>query len=128
MLVEARWQELQENGAAPESKAEIVISTEDYPELILSVYKAAEFPRPRNFVGMLKKLPVEEMEKLLLANILAGEEQVQELARERAFAVRDALVATNEEIKARIFLKTPDIYQPPKEGPASRVEFNISAK
>ncbi|MCW8858619.1 MAG: DUF748 domain-containing protein, partial [Deltaproteobacteria bacterium] len=46
MLVEARWQELQENGAAPESKAEIVISTEDYPELILSVYKAAEFPRP----------------------------------------------------------------------------------
>lgn len=128
MLVEAKWRELVERGAAPETKDQVVISPEEYPEMILTVYEEAEFPRPRNFVGMLKKLPVEEMEKLLLANIRAGEEELQELAKMRALAVRDALVSANEEIKPRLFLMQPDIYAAPKEGPASRVEFNISVK
>ena len=42
--------------------------------------------------------------------------------------VRDALVATNEDIKPRLFLKKEDIHQSPEDGPASRVEFNISSK
>ncbi|MEA3362301.1 MAG: DUF748 domain-containing protein [Thermodesulfobacteriota bacterium] len=128
MLVAAKWRELEEEGQAPATKEEIVISDEEYPETLLTVYKEAEFPRPRNFIGILEKLPAPEMEKLLLANILAAEEQLQELAKARAMAVRDALVAVNEEIKPRLFLKKSDIYQPPKDGVASRVEFNISSK
>ncbi|MDX2478739.1 MAG: DUF748 domain-containing protein [Desulfuromusa sp.] len=128
MLVDTKWRTMEEDGTAPASKPDIIISEEEYPVVLLDVYKNTEFPRPRNFIGILKKLPVPEMEKLLLTNIPAGEEQVQGLAKARALAVRDALQAVNEEIKPRLFLKKTDIYQPPKDGPASRVEFNISSK
>ncbi|MCK5914264.1 MAG: DUF748 domain-containing protein, partial [Desulfuromusa sp.] len=128
LLVDAKWRELKEDGVAPATKEEIVISDEEYHDVLLTVYRDADFPRPRNFVRMLKKLPDPEMEKLLLTNIPAGEEQILALAKARAMAVRDALVAVNEEIKPRLFLKKTDIYQPPKEGIASRVEFNISSK
>ncbi len=128
MLVDAKWRDLEEAGKPPTTKEEVVVSAEEYPDILLTVYKKANFPRPKNFIGILKKLPPEEMEKLLLANILAEEEQMAELAKSRAMAVRDALVTVNEEIKPRLFLKKEDIYQSPKEGPASRVEFNISSK
>ncbi|MDX2494140.1 MAG: DUF748 domain-containing protein [Desulfuromusa sp.] len=128
MLVAAKLRKMEEDGATPVEGEEVVVSEEEYHDTLLTVYKEAEFPRPRNFVRMLKKLPDPEMEKLLLTNILAGEEQIQELAKARAMAVRDALVATSEEIKPRLFLKKTDIYQSPKDGPVSRVEFNISSK
>lgn len=105
------------------------IAHEEYSTYLLRVYKDATFPRPRNFIGMLKKLPDSEMEKLLLSNIIVGENELQELAKQRAMATRDALTATNEELRARIFLKKTDIYQAPKEkGIPSRVEFGMGAK
>ena len=128
MLVAAKWGKMAEDGDAPAAKEEVIVSVEEYPEMLLLVYEEAEFPRPKNFIGILKKLPTAEMEKLLLANIVVGEEQIQELAKGRAMAVRDALVVDNEEIKSRLFLKKVDIYQLPDEGPASRVEFNITSK
>ena len=128
MLIDAKRQQLQDTGTAQEFPQELTVHPDEYSELLLRVYKDADFPRPRNIVGLLKKLPDEEMEKLLLANIIAGEEQLQELARDRALAVRDTLAIANPEIKPRLFLKKTDSLAPPKEGPASRVEFSISAK
>lgn len=128
MVLAAKSRQLLEEGTVLEPEQELSYTQEEYPELILTVYKEAEFPRPRNVVGLLKELPQEEMKKLLLANIVAGEEEIAELAKNRALAVRDALVGANEEIKPRIFLKKTDIYQSAEKGPDSRVEFNISAK
>ncbi len=127
-MIEAKWLELKEAGQAPESRDLVSISPEDYPVYLLEVYKDADFPRPRNFVGMLKNLPETEMEKLLLANIRADGAEMQALAQSRAQLVRDQLIAANEAIKPRIFLKSVDIYQQPEKGPASRVEFRISSK
>lgn len=128
LILATKRQEMQEVGKAPQTQSEINLTEEEYPEYLTRVYQAADFPRPRNFVGLLKKLPVPEMEKLLLANILVEEEQLQGLAQARGRIVRDALIADNEEIKPRIFLKSVDIYQTPKAGNPSRVEFNISSK
>jgi hypothetical protein len=128
MLVAEKWREMDDTAAAELHEEDIVISDEEYPDILLRVYKDADFPRPRNFVGLLKKLPVEEMEKLLLSNIQVGEEQLVALAKKRALAVQSALVAADETIKPRLFLKKTDIYQPPEGGPASRVEFSISSK
>ncbi|NOY14476.1 MAG: DUF748 domain-containing protein, partial [Deltaproteobacteria bacterium] len=128
LLVEAKWRDLMEQGQAPETREQVSLSPEDYPVYLLKVYKEANFPRPRNFIGMLKRFPEAEMEKLLLANIRVGEEQLQALAQARGQVIRNTLIAADEEIKPRIFLKTVDIFQPPKKGPVSRVEFNISSK
>jgi hypothetical protein len=70
----------------------------------------------------------ELLRKNLGGNDLAGEEQLQNLARARARTVREALVAESEEIKSQLFLKKVDIYQLPEDGSASRVEFNITSK
>lgn len=127
-MIDAKWLALKEAGQPPESRELVSIEPEEYSEYLLKVYKDAEFPRPRNFVGMLKKLPDPEMEKLLLANIRADDAEMQTLAQARALLIRNRLLADHEEIKPRIFLKSVDIYQQPEKGPASRVEFNISTK
>lgn len=127
-MIDAMWRDLKEQDQAPASREQLVISDENYSKYLLTAYKEAEFPRPRNFVGLLKKLPESEMKKLLLANIQAGNEELQSLAQTRALLVRDLLLADNEAIKQQVFLKAVDIYQAPEKGPASRVEFNIKTK
>ncbi len=116
------------NSGTPKDDVLPTINPEEYHDLLLAVYKKTDFPRPRNFIGILVKLPDSEMEKLLLSQIRAGEERLQELAKKRMMAVRDALVAADETIKPRLFFTQNDIYQLPKKGAVSRVEFNISSK
>lgn len=128
LLSDAKWRKLKDDGQTTQNRAGESVSEEEYSEYLLNVYEEAEFPRPRNFIGMLKKLPDEEMAKLLLANIRAGDEQLHALSQARAQVVRDTLLASDEEIKPRVFLKTVDIFQPPEKGVASRVEFAISSK
>jgi hypothetical protein len=127
-LLQAKAADLENAGTTPESSAMVAIATEEYPDLLWQIYKEAEFPRPRNALGMLQKLPPEEMEKLLLANIIVGEEQLAALAQKRALVVRTALEKINPELKSRLFLTSGDIYQKAQEGPSSRVEFSIQAK
>ncbi|RMF70616.1 MAG: DUF748 domain-containing protein, partial [Alphaproteobacteria bacterium] len=83
-----KWRRLEKAGKAPAREDAVKVSAEEYPDLLTRVYKEADFPRPRNFIGLLKKLPVPEMEKLLLAHIKAGSEEMAGLAQERALAVR----------------------------------------
>ena len=127
-LVAAKLRQLKKAGKAPANPEQVTVSTEEYPQLLTDVYENADFPRPRNFIGMLKKLPVPEMKKLLLANTVVGDEQLTELAKQRAARVRDLLVTQNEALKPRLFLEKSDIYKTPKSGPGSRVEFSISSK
>jgi len=127
-MLDAKWLAIKDEEGAPETRDKVTLTPEEKSEYLYQVYEEADFPRPRNFVGMLKTLPDPEMEKLLLANIRADEAEMQQLAQARALVVRDALIAGNEQIKPRIFLKTVDIYQPADKGSNSRVEFNITAK
>jgi hypothetical protein len=127
-LQHIKYAELVDDGTAPESSQQITISAEEYPDLLWDLYKKADFPRPRNALGMLQKLPQEELEKLLLANIIVGDEQLAALAHARALVVRTTLEKTNPELKSRLFLKNEDIFKQAKEGSSSRVEFSIQAK
>lgn len=125
LLTEAHLHNLRQGGDAPANPDELIISDELYPELLLQVYEQASFPRPRNILGMLKKLPEEEMEKLLLTHIVVEDQQLEDLARERALAVRNVLEQHNEELASRLFLKKTDVFAPAPSGPGSRVELGI---
>jgi len=80
-------------GADGDAAEGIEVGGKEYPALLERVYRAEKFPKPRNVVGLVKGLPVEEMEKLILANSAVGEEELRDLAERRATAVRDWLVA-----------------------------------
>ena len=88
-----------ESGAAEA----VEVSDKEYAGLLERVYKAENFPKPRNMIGLVKSLPVEEMEKLILANSAVDEDDLKDLGDRRARSVRDWLVA-HEVPAERIFL------------------------
>ena len=69
------------------------MSPEEYPALLREVYRRSEVPKPRNSVGVVKDLSVNEMEALLLANQAAPDDALRELATRRAVLVKERLVA-----------------------------------
>ena len=81
----------------------VVVSDEEYPVLLERVYREEKFPKPRNAIGLLKTLPVEEMEKLMLANSTVNDDDLRALADRRSKAVRDWLVAHEVPVE-RVFL------------------------
>jgi len=93
-------------GTAADASAVVTVSAGEYPELLKAVYKRADIPKPRNFVGMAKDIALPEMEALLLAHIAVTEESMRELATQRGVAVRDYLAARQLPLE-RLFLGAP---------------------
>jgi hypothetical protein len=92
------------NGAAGSGvDATQAVSEQEYPALLERVYRAEKFPKPRNLVGMVKTLPVAEMEKLMLTHSVVDDDDLRALAERRAKAVRDWLIG-KEVLAERIFL------------------------
>jgi len=85
-------EDLTKTGVESGSAETLTVSAEEYPALLERVYKAEKFPKPRNMVGMVKGLPVEEMEKLILANSKVDDEDLRDLGDRRSKAVQEWLV------------------------------------
>ncbi len=80
------------------------VTEAEYPELLEAVYRRADLPdKPRNLVGMAKRVPTDEMERHLLASIAVSEQTMRELAEARGTAVRDHL-AEHRLASDRLFL------------------------
>lgn len=73
--------------------ATVAPGSKEYADLLARVYRAEEFEKPRNMLGIAKTLPVDEMEKLILANSVVDDNDLRQLADRRAKAVRDWLLA-----------------------------------
>lgn len=107
---------------------EVAVDDKEYAALLEQAYKQAKFPKPRNFIGLTKSLPPEEMEKLMLANAPTGEAELRELADARAKAVAEWLRANSQIPADRVFLLPPKQKgdtSGPKEAPLSRADFSL---
>lgn len=120
----------EQTGQTEMTQNENQLSDEQYSEYLWEVYKRADFPKPRNFIGMIEHLPDEEMKKLIYTNTSVGQENLSRLAQQRAQSVRNYLVEQGDVPDERIFLVTPDITEPSEQDnvPDSRVEFEVSVK
>lgn len=110
------------------SVEEVTVEDKEYLPLLELAYKAEKFPKPRNVIGLTKSLPREEMEKLMLANAPAGEDDLRELASDRAKSVADWLVETGKIPRDRLFLLPPKLLKDdsgPKDAPLNRAEFSL---
>lgn len=113
-------------GETHESLDEIELQPEEYEKYLTQLYKEAEFEKPKNIIGFAKSLPVPEMEKLLLANIDAGDNQLRELAETRAANTRNWLIEKGNVSGERIFVLEPKIErQANSQKSAGRVEFSL---
>lgn len=108
------------------------IEADDYPKWLEKVYRAADFPKPRNLVGMAKSLPVEEMEKLIFTHTEVSDEDLRVLGLARAQAVKDYLTRSGGVADERIFVVAPKVVgaDQPEAGKdagtvATRADFSL---
>lgn len=124
-----RLEELVKAGTEAGSLDDIEIPAKDYPKYLERAYKAEKFPKPRNLIGLVKDLPVEEMEKLMMANMKADDEALRELADRRAKAAGQWLERDGKVAAERVFLLKPNLTA--KDGPQNdkaseaRVDFSL---
>ncbi|MBN1364645.1 MAG: DUF748 domain-containing protein [Syntrophaceae bacterium] len=122
-------QKIKETAASDEQQTSldnIQVSPQEYEKYLKEIYKAADFSKPRNFLGMQKTLPSAEMEKLMLANIKVTDSDLRQLAVQRAQNINklflDAGIAAD-----RIFIVEPKTLVPEKKDNVkdSRVNFKL---
>ena len=103
------------------------VEAAEYPKYLARAYKAEKFPKPRNFIGMAKDLPVPEMEKLMLTHIRVTDDDLRQLALTRASNVKDRLALAGKVDVGRIFLVEPKTLPPEKKEKLrdNRVDFRI---
>ncbi len=85
----------------------IEVSPEEYNKYLTRAYSAATFPKPRNFVGLAKSLPPDEMKRLMLANTDVTDKDLKLLADARANAVRQWLSTKVDSV--RLFVIPPKL-------------------
>jgi hypothetical protein len=94
--------------------AAVTYTEAEYPALLKAVYRRSDVPKPRNAIGMVKDIPVAEMEALLLASLPVTEQAMQELATARGVAVRDYLASKGLGTD-RLFLGAPKAVASPEQ-------------
>ncbi|MDX9885384.1 DUF748 domain-containing protein [Thauera sp.] len=104
------------------SLEDIEVGAEEYPALLEKAYKAADFKKPRNMIGLTKAIPVPEMEALMRANVKVGDAELRTLAQQRAQAVREWLVGEGAVPGERIFVLEPKVEA---AGEGGQVQFSL---
>ncbi len=105
---------VKKGGEAP-SLDNVSVDAKEYPDYLKKAYREEKFPKPRNFIGMLKDLPVPEMEKLMYTHLQVTDDDLRLLAQRRAKAVKDYLLASKQVEPERIFLVEPKTLAPEKK-------------
>jgi len=104
---------------------QVEVTPDEYNKYLWQIYKAADFAKPRDLVGMVKRLPPDEMKKLLLANIKVSDEDLRHLAEARAAAVYQALKARIAQ--SRLLVGAPKLNTGGvTEGPTTRADFSLN--
>lgn len=113
-------------GGGVQSAEQLTIGPNEQSRYLKQVYQKGKFPKPRNFIGMLKELPDAEMTKLIITNTKVGDAELKQLAAERVATVRSFLIDSGKLAQERLFLKGDNIYKASdkEKGVGSRVELN----
>ena len=95
---------------------ELNIEPEEYEKYLKRAYKIENFPKPRNVFGLAKKLPIQEMEKMIHTYIEINDDDLRSLASKRALHVKEYFLKSGKIDPKRIFLAEPESIQPEGEG------------
>jgi uncharacterized protein involved in outer membrane biogenesis len=123
----AKLKEFAKGGTAAGSLDEVKLDAGEYAKYLTAAYRAADFPKPRNAIGLVKELPVPEMESLMLANASATEEDLRQLANQRAQVTKDWLVQKGGVPAERVFLVAPKLSPEgiKDKGKPERTDFSL---
>lgn len=122
-----RFNDMVRQNLSVASVDDVVIESREYEKYLTQAYRAEPFPKPRNVIGLVKTLPVAEMEKLMLTHAVVKKDDLRLLASRRAAAVRDVFLKSGQVEPERIFIIEPKSLAPEKKEKLrdSRVEFKL---
>lgn len=122
----AKARDIAPRGKKP-NPAGVEVSGAERAKYLEEVYDDTDIKdKPRNFIGMAKSVPPEQMEEMLRSVAPVGEEQLRQLADARAQAVYEKLQA-QEGLADRVFIVAPQLDADgiKDEGLPSRVDFSL---
>jgi len=122
-----KLQDLAKKGTAAPSVDDVVVAPDEYEKYLRRAYKEAKFPKPRNALGFVKDLPVDETEKLMLTGIQVSDDDLFKLANQRGQAVKEYLTRGDAVAPERVFLVSPKLEAPKPDDKqlGSRVDFSL---
>ena len=105
--------------------ASVKIDPAEYHTFLTHAYKAADFKKPRNLLGLQKTLPDDDMKKALADHAPVDEGSLRTLAQQRAESVRQYLDGKVD--ASRMFVVAPklDAKGIEDKGATTRVDFGL---
>jgi len=91
---------------------EIQVEPQEYEKYLRMAYRAEKFPKPRNILGFEKSVPVPEMEKLMLTNLVVTDDDMRSLASQRAIRTKDLILQSRKINPERVFIIEPKSLSP----------------
>ncbi|KVL43423.1 AsmA family protein [Burkholderia territorii] len=103
----------------------VKVEPAEYTKYLTRAYKAADFNKPRNLIGLQKTLPDADMKKALADHAPADDNALRALAQQRAQAVRQYLDGKID--SSRMFVVAPklDAKGIEDKGATTRVDFGL---
>ncbi len=103
----------------------VTVDPKEYDKYLTKAYKAADFKKPRNFVGLTKSLPDDEMKAAMAANAPIDDASLRQLAQQRAQAVQQYFEGKID--SSRVFVVAPKLHADgiKDKGATTRVDFGL---
>lgn len=121
----AKVKAMLKRGEEPPSLDEVPIADEEYAALLREVYRSGDFKKERNFLGLVKDVPVAQMEEVILANTAVSADDLNALAQQRALAARNWLVEQGGVPAERVFVLASKVEVPGEDGCGTCVRFSL---
>ncbi|HXW84934.1 MAG TPA: DUF748 domain-containing protein, partial [Candidatus Binataceae bacterium] len=85
----------------------VTLTPEEYNKYLAEVYSAGKFEKPRDFIGIAKSIPPDQMKKLIITNTKVTDADLKNLADARANAVRQFM--SKQIDPSRLFVVAPKL-------------------
>jgi uncharacterized protein involved in outer membrane biogenesis len=96
-------------GDAAGSLEQVKVGPGEYDKYLAKAYNQEKFAKPRNFIGLTKQVPSSEMKQLMLQHAQVTDEDLRQLAEQRAQSVTAYLVSHAKVSADRVFLLSPKV-------------------
>jgi hypothetical protein len=103
----------------------VTVDSKDYDKYLSKAYKSADFKKPRNFIGLTKSVPDDDMKSAIAANAPIDDASLRQLAQQRAQSVQQYLEGKIE--SSRVFIVAPKLNADgiKDKGATTRVDFGL---
>ncbi|MCP4668450.1 MAG: DUF748 domain-containing protein, partial [Deltaproteobacteria bacterium] len=122
-----KLKEMMKKGLPTVPVDQVTIEAGEYERYLKMAYKAGRFAKPKSRIGLDKKLPRGEMEKLILEHIQVTDDDLRLLMYERIEKIRDYVLASKNFGPERLFVIEPKTFSTEKREKVrnSRVDFRL---